>query len=209
MHLCLDMCGHLAQQVPTYPVCQGSLCLNALLLSSAQWCDRTRALHARKTDSVPRWTLDLLGTRWSPASYLRKPLYSDGGNRSCLLTLPRAVRRDLTKTICLSVTLHHRIGSRASTSCFVIFIFCVACKFKLKYLSAADWLQKLWTELWSVSTLRFRLAHLHTIWHNLFCTNLDSVLFSFYRVNAHLSSIILQNAGMENEHSCLNEKCFL
>lgn len=40
-----------------------------------------------------------------------------------LLASLRAVRRDLTKTICLAVTLHRRIASRAGISCSVIYFF--------------------------------------------------------------------------------------
>lgn len=44
------------------------------------WC----AVNACKTDSILRWTLDLLGTRWRQASCLPEPSHNDWDEISCL-----------------------------------------------------------------------------------------------------------------------------
>lgn len=131
------MCGHLAPQVQTPPVCQGAHRLNASLIPvHSSVTIPALCMHAKQiVFSGELWTARVhAGGR--PVIYASL-LYSDGENRSCLLALPTAVRRDLTKTICLAVTVHHKIASCASISCFVIFIFGVARKPKRSHLSAA------------------------------------------------------------------------
>lgn len=85
------------------------------------WC----AVHACKTDSVLKWTLDLLVTRWRQASCLPEPSYNDWDNRSCLLTPmcsfeTRKKRSQTDNFFCvLWRTSGSRIASSGSISCLL------------------------------------------------------------------------------------------
>lgn len=89
------------------------------------WLYLRRARTHAKTDSVLRCTLDLLGTRWRPASYLRKSSNNDGGKKKKQIVFARSA--ESSKRRChkdnlsgvLWVTLRWRTASSGSISCFL------------------------------------------------------------------------------------------
>lgn len=106
------------------------------------WC----AVNAWKTDSILKWTLDLLGTRWRQASCLPEPSYNDWDDISCLRT-PLCSAEVSKKEIPTRQFLLHTLTHFKYKDCF-----------KWKYFLFAAW-RPVWTLIFTVKNV-YRMCFL-------------------------------------------------